>query len=745
MKEAKDNTQANNRQTSQPQQQNVQQQIASDDIQKAPQDEADAFLRTLRQSPNHNQDVDMAYSKLRSIIEDEISQNSLQNDAQDKKITTWDYTKGRLTIKFERKKYGLNHSVLVTLHSAPQYKDGKLCLNNASFTVFNHTAPHLPLNANLATQQQYLHEEYALGQGGFGLVKPIRTYDVSYDDSKAQYNISAHTPTESALKIIKFKYGDGQMTQPDIAESTERLLLALREYNTLEKLSTSKKTKYDVALDIGFTGQLDIRNQIERRNKVYDLLSTLRQNLKEQQEIDSHITQQIDSQQQADPKTSERIEQTEKTTVDVRAYVAKSQSIQEKIDNTVAEIMKNNVQKVRIVMPREQGSTLEKTIEMEMSRKRAVLPDHIRLQIGYEALKKLKDMHDTGFVHNDIKPENMMMNVAKDGNVNVEYIDYGLASKVNEIRSTNRGTPVYMPPECMCITSRFGWSDILNQYKSKSLYMQSDPKSDMYSLGLVFSGKTGECYFSQKKPTKCSLGGLFRQYIKKLRHSPHPQAKKFVNGMSNLVLKMTSQNINERPTAAKALTEYVAMESDLKNSLQNVQNQKATLLEYLTLNIASRYDGGKEHNKRQMLQYSATHGINNRSTAEQFGQSIIGMLAVVTAKYGFVDKFACKSKKRADNDPIEFFVDTKMTQSLLNTLNNPNSPHSFECKKLIVDTLNHLSSTNVIGRLHLNEYAVWTPKDMVKIINAVGAQTLRSAMKNIPPQKTQNADNSIAI
>jgi len=65
------------------------------------------------------------------------------------------------------------------------------------------------------------------------------------------------------------------------------------------------------------------------------------------------------------------------------------------------------------------------------------------LRIALESAHGLQAMHRAGYVHADLKPNNVM--VAPDGAV--KLIDLGQSSKMNEPKPRIQGTPDYMAPE----------------------------------------------------------------------------------------------------------------------------------------------------------------------------------------------------------------------------------------------------------------------------------------------------------
>ncbi len=106
-------------------------------------------------------------------------------------------------------------------------------------------------------------------------------------------------------------------------------------------------------------------------------------------------------------------------------------------------------------------------------------------RIGHQCLLRLKELHDRGFVHRDLKPQNILL-----GNQNnphkVYIVDFGLSSSFKKTAITARkvydgeiGTIKFCPK-----ASHYG----LQQY----------PKDDLESLGYLLA------YISAKKlPWSC--------------------------------------------------------------------------------------------------------------------------------------------------------------------------------------------------------------------------------------------------
>jgi hypothetical protein len=113
----------------------------------------------------------------------------------------------------------------------------------------------------------------------------------------------------------------------------------------------------------------------------------------------------------------------------------------------------------------------------------ALQPENV-VQIGIELLEALAAAHDRGFIHRDIKPDNVFL--AHDGRdgVTVKLLDFGIASMRDDnadVRLTHSGavlgTPLYMSPE-------------------QATGQRVDARSDLWSVGaLLYRALSGASPF----------------------------------------------------------------------------------------------------------------------------------------------------------------------------------------------------------------------------------------------------------
>jgi serine/threonine-protein kinase len=139
----------------------------------------------------------------------------------------------------------------------------------------------------------------------------------------------------------------------------------------------------------------------------------------------------------------------------------------------------------------------------------------------------LNAMHQQGFVHCDMKPNNIL--ISKTGSIKI--IDLGQSCKIGTIKSRIQGTPDYIAPE---------------QVLRKAL----GPKTDIFNLGATmywaFTGKNIPTLIPAKKnavnpfePRKCP--------------TPHELKEQIPLGVSNLVMDCIKEDAAERPANMMAV------------------------------------------------------------------------------------------------------------------------------------------------------------------------------------------------
>lgn len=94
------------------------------------------------------------------------------------------------------------------------------------------------------------------------------------------------------------------------------------------------------------------------------------------------------------------------------------------------------------------------------------------LALFYQAVLGVQNIHGKGLVHQDIKPENIMLNCIED-QCSARVIDLGVAREFGALKPA--GTPGYLPPEVMKIL----------QGLSTDTSGVCQPENDVFALGVV--------------------------------------------------------------------------------------------------------------------------------------------------------------------------------------------------------------------------------------------------------------------
>ncbi len=132
-------------------------------------------------------------------------------------------------------------------------------------------------------------------------------------------------------------------------------------------------------------------------------------------------------------------------------------------------------------------------------------------EIAKSILIGMKIMHDRGFIHQDLKPANILVFQDADGHYFTKITDFGFThhpqSQYSMKNDSLSGTPKYMSPEIWAASSRykkfddlfkkwsnkiyginsaFGNSELFESNQVRHHYQKPDAKNDMWAVGMIF-------------------------------------------------------------------------------------------------------------------------------------------------------------------------------------------------------------------------------------------------------------------
>jgi PAS domain S-box-containing protein len=165
------------------------------------------------------------------------------------------------------------------------------------------------------------------------------------------------------------------------------------------------------------------------------------------------------------------------------------------------------------------------------------------LRIAIPLTRALRCLHDRGLIHKDIKPANVLVDIASGG---VWLIGFGIASRLPRERQSPdppeviAGTLAYMAPE-----------------QTGRMNRSIDSRSDLYSLGITFYEMlTGTLPFAAADPME-----WVHCHIAKQVDPPHERAREIPEVLSSIVMKLLAKNAEERYQTA------AGVEADLRQCL----------------------------------------------------------------------------------------------------------------------------------------------------------------------------------
>jgi serine/threonine protein kinase len=180
------------------------------------------------------------------------------------------------------------------------------------------------------------------------------------------------------------------------------------------------------------------------------------------------------------------------------------------------------------------GETLRKRLQRQY---RLELP--AALWIARQTVEALAAMHRNGFVHGDIKPDNIRL--VDDGTAIL--IDLGFAHRPGENAAFLEqgyvlGTIIYLAPE-LCGTEPHG-----------------DLSADLFSLGVtLFEMLTGELPYP---------AGSLEQTMRRHLHEPPPNLRRLAGPLPtplvHLIERLLAREPQERPKATAGVQQLIALE-----------------------------------------------------------------------------------------------------------------------------------------------------------------------------------------
>ena len=183
---------------------------------------------------------------------------------------------------------------------------------------------------------------------------------------------------------------------------------------------------------------------------------------------------------------------------------------------------------------------LEGVTLKDLVRSRGALPLGVGLRVAKQMCHGLGAAHETGVVHRDIKPQNMLI-LPETGELKI--MDFGI-SRVSSVEpgtsglttaGTVMGTPDYMPPE---------------QAQGK----QADFRSDIYSLAVVFFETfTGKLPFKGENPMAVVVA-----HIQQLPPKPRSVNPKLSPELEALILKGLAKDPAKRWQTTDELLEALS-------------------------------------------------------------------------------------------------------------------------------------------------------------------------------------------
>lgn len=168
------------------------------------------------------------------------------------------------------------------------------------------------------------------------------------------------------------------------------------------------------------------------------------------------------------------------------------------------------------------------------------------VDVFLQIARGLAHMHGRGFVHADMKPNNVLV----DDGGRVKIIDLGQACAIGTMKKRIQGTPGYMAPE---------------QAHRKEI----TPKTDIYNLGAmmywVLVGEVIPTAMPPKNTTDSLVGGAVDTDKVELPIPPHERNPRIHSLLSKQIMDCIQPIVNNRPESMTVVVNRLELIQDVLN------------------------------------------------------------------------------------------------------------------------------------------------------------------------------------
>lgn len=374
------------------------------------------------------------------------------------------------------------------------------------------------------------------------------------------------------------------------------------------------------------------------------------------------------------------------------------------------------------IMKTHEGDTLE-TIVYKTKRLDSLSSEQ-KMKLAVAVLRAVKEqVYDKGFVHCDLKPDNIIVDLKDVNNPIVTIFDWELSLKKGQDVKAMVGTKSYLPPEMAKLDPKL-------KNKNKTAYFKASEKIDVFSCGKILMeillGKLTNS--DREKPQGAVLSFLLatlelteqgegdrlvKNYVEKAtqpyRTANNPNSSQEFINLFSATLDMDA---NKRPNLTQCIetlenlrlehkSEVVKKANEIANKLRDDLHQYSLSKpphdsNYIKEQILSSFEGLPQ-NDETLQEYIHTLGIKALHGCQHVGD-IINKVEQITGDFDYREKWIYKGKivDELDNKIAlryrKFIHRHPFTLDGMNELNQKNveSEGCFEDDAVEMQFLNHI-------------------------------------------------------